>query len=108
MYMIMEDGVYFYHLSGMNSTLPGTAATDAATDEVIFYKAHEELDIKRFEMVPIGTLTKEVEHSIQTKADEQEHYINPPGWMELKRSSRTSKRTERYNLSGIRKEGHLK
>ena len=96
MYMITENGVHFYHLSGMNSTLPVTAAAEAATDEAIVNEAHEELDTERFNMVPIGTLTKEVEHD-QTKPDEQDQNIHPLGSMELRRSTRTSKKTERYN-----------
>ena len=60
MYMITEDGVHFYHLSGMNSTLPVTAVAYVAADEAIVNEAHEELDTERFDMVPIGTLTKAV------------------------------------------------
>ena len=96
MYMITEDGVHFYHLSGKDSTLPGTAATDATADEAIVNEAREELDIERFNMVPIGTLAREVEHS-ETNPDEQEQNSNHVGSMELRRSTRTSKKTERYN-----------
>ena len=53
----------FLYLSGLDSTLPGRAAADDAADEAIINEEQEELEIERFNMVPIGNLAMEVDLS---------------------------------------------
>ena len=78
MCLVTEDNVHFYYLSGFNSTLPTStsvktptniAQNDAAADEAIIAEANEEVDVDRYAMVPIS---------------------------KLRRSTRTSKKTERF------------
>ena len=78
MYLVTEDNIHFYNLSGFNSTLPSSTSVstpvnatqnDAAADEAIIAEANEQVDIERYAMVPMS---------------------------KLRRSTRTSKKTERF------------
>ena len=100
-YMITDDGIHFYCLSGLNSTLSTTATADTQNhdnvdDEAIINEAQEELDTERFAMVPIEKFAKEVEQE-QANPVVQEQDTNGPKELEVRRSTRRSKKTEKYS-----------
>ena len=95
MYLITEDEVHFFRLSSLDATLPREGAPDVdGTDEAIINEAQEQVEIERFDMVPIATFAKRAE---DTDVFVQEPGTNIPVPTELRRSNRKSSRTERYN-----------
>ena len=95
MYLITEDEVHFFRLSSSDATLPREGAPDVdGTDEAIINEAQEQVEIERFDMVPIATFAKRAE---DTDVFVQEPGTNIPVPTELRRSNRKSSRTERYN-----------
>ena len=85
--LITENNFHFYLLTSSSSTLPRTVPEqDNGEDDAVIAESEEALDTERFAMVPIGNLKKRAKSNHPDSRSDSE----------LRRSTRVSKKTERF------------
>ena len=101
LYLITENNIHFYLLKSSSSTLPRTVPEQEnhEDDDAVIAESEEALDTEKFAMVPVGTLSKRVKSNQPIARSDSE----------LRRSTRVSKKTERYQqfTNEKRKENNL-